>query len=119
MPNAHNLKNIDSHSPEKAKEIRSKGGKARAEKVRERKMLKEEILAMLEVVQSNGKTIQQNGVVALGKNMLKGDIATWNYITAMIGEKPAEKIEVSGNVSQVANDIGEFVDANTTTKKHD
>lgn len=113
-----NMKPFNTLPPEEARKIQSKGGKARAEKVRERKKIKEDLLIMLDTVMSNGKTTQENWMSALAKNLLKGDMQTATFVRDTIGEKPVDKLQVSGDVSKVANDIGEFVDANTTTKKH-
>lgn len=114
-----NLIPFDNLSADEAREIRSKGGKARAEAIQRKKTFKEELLKMLCTVQGNGKTVQENGATALAKQLLKGDMSTWIFVRDTIGEKPADKVVVSGDIESVANDIGDFVDADRKAKKHD
>lgn len=96
-----------------------KGGIARQEQYRKRKQIKEDLAIMLETVMSNGKTTQENWMMALAKNLLKGDVATANFVRDTIGEKPADKVQISGDISKVADDIGEFLNADTEANKHD
>lgn len=89
--------NLKRCSGQEARELGSKGGKARAENIRRRKSLKEELLALLEIEQQNGKTIQENWVTALAKNLLKGDVKTSIFVRDTIGEKPKELLELESN----------------------
>lgn len=112
-----NLKPIS--SVEEAREKGRKGGLASVESFRKRKKLKEELSLMLEVVMSNGKTVQENWVSALSKKLLEGDIQTSIFVRDTIGEKPMDKVEFSGNISKVADDIGDFINADRDSNKHD
>lgn len=49
---------------------------------------------------------------------LDGDLNAIRELKEISGNKEAEKIELN-TVSQVANDIGDYIGANRTTKKHD
>lgn len=89
--------NLKRCSGQEARELGSKGGKQRAENIRRRKSLKEELLALLEIEQQNGKTIQENWVTALAKNLLKGDVKTSIFVRDTIGEKPKELLELESN----------------------
>lgn len=89
--------NLKRCSPQEAREQGSKGGKKRAENIRRRKTIKEELLALLEIEQQNGKTIQENWVTALAKNLLKGDVKTSIFVRDTIGEKPKELLELESN----------------------
>lgn len=80
--------NLRRPSREEARELGSMGGKKRAENIKKRKKLKEELLALLMIEQSNGKTIQENWVMALAKNLLKGDVKTSIFVRDTIGERP-------------------------------
>ena len=86
--------NLRRPSREEARELGSKGGKKRAENIKKRKKLKEELLALLMIEQSNGKTIQENWVMALAKNLLKGDVKTSIFVRDTIGERPTGFEEV-------------------------
>lgn len=89
--------NLTRCSGQEARERGSKGGKQRAENIRRRKTIKEELLALLEIEQQNGKTIQENWVTALAKNLLKGDVKTSIFVRDTIGEKPKELVELESN----------------------
>lgn len=89
--------NLKRCTPQEAREQGSRGGKQRAENIRRRKSIKEEILAMLEIEQGNGKSIQENWITALAKNLLKGDVKTSIFVRDTIGEKPKELLELESN----------------------
>lgn len=89
--------NLKIPTPSEARENGRKGGKKRGENARKRKSLKEELLALLEIEQQNGKTIQENWVTALAKNLLKGDVKTSVFVRDTIGEKPKELLELESN----------------------
>lgn len=88
--------NLKRCSPQEAREYGEKGGKKRAENIKKRKCLKEELLALLSIEQQNGKTIQENWVTALAKNLLRGDVRTSVFVRDTIGEKPKELVELDG-----------------------
>ena len=83
-------------SQQEAREYGKKGGKKRAENIKKRKCLKEELLALLSIEQQNGKTIQENWAIALAKNLLRGDVRTSVFVRDTIGEKPTELVELDG-----------------------
>lgn len=111
--------NLKRCSGQEARELGSKGGKQRAENIRRRKSLKEELLALLEIEQQNGKTIQENWVTALAKNLLKGDVKTSIFVRDTIGEKPKELLELESN--DIKGIKIKFVDKSQakTTKEED
>lgn len=88
--------NLKRCSPQEAREYGKKGGKKRAENIKKRKCLKEELLALLSIEQQNGKTIQENWAIALAKNLLRGDVRTSVFVRDTIGEKPTELVELDG-----------------------
>ena len=88
--------NLKRCSPQEAREYGKKGGKKRAETIKKRKCLKEELLALLSIEQQNGKTIQENWAIALAKNLLRGDVRTSVFVRDTIGEKPTELVELDG-----------------------
>jgi hypothetical protein len=79
-------------NPERDKEIRRMGQKAQAEKKRQRRTLKEDLLALLST-EKDGKTLQEAMVVAILKQALNGNIKAYTAIEASIGEKPVERVE--------------------------
>lgn len=89
--------NLKPCSPQEARERGSKGGKKRAENIAKRKSIKEDLLAMLETPQQNGKTIQQNWMIAIAKQILKGDIKASTFVRDTIGERPKELLELESN----------------------
>ena len=99
MANAENLKPpINKRSTSEQREIRQKGGIKSGEVRRARKTLKEELLLLLE----NGNT--QNKIsLALIKKALKGNIKAFEVIRDTIGEKPADKHELKGELKQKAS----------------
>lgn len=110
--------NLKRCSPQEARELGSKGGKARAENCRLRRSIKEDLLTMLEQKQQNGKSIQQNWMTALAKNLLKGDIRTATFVRDTIGEKPKEMLELETNdISGIKIKFVDKSNANTGKEK--
>lgn len=110
-----NLRPKRSLSREEAKRMGKKGGKKRAENLAKRKRLKEELQALLQMKQSNGKTIQENWMLAIANKLLKGDIKASIFVRDTIGEKPKEQVEIA---SEGITDIAiQFVDKTQKTKK--
>lgn len=104
--------NLKRCSGREARELGSKGGKQRAENIRRRKTIKEELIALLEIEQQNGKTIQENWITALAKNLLKGDVKTSIFVRDTIGEKPKELLELETN--DISGIKIKFVDKSNT-----
>ena len=86
--NNQNLRPIGTLATSKQREIQSKGGKARAEKARRRKALKEELILLL----SEGKT-QEKLCLALIEKAQNGDVRAFESIRDTIGEKPTDKMD--------------------------
>ena len=89
MANEQNLKPLNTRSKSVQREIQSKGGKARAKKIKEQKTLKEELLLLL----AEGDTQKQISL-ALIKKALNGDTKAFEVIRDSIGQKPTDKQEV-------------------------
>lgn len=107
-----NLRPIDNSSHEENVRRGKKGGKRSAEVRARRKTLKEDLLAILETQQQNGKTIQENWITALAKNLLKGDVKTSIFVRDTIGEKPKELLELETN--DISGIKIKFVDKSNT-----
>ncbi len=88
-----NLKLARKLTTDEARKIGKAGGEKRAENIAKRKTLKEDLLAMLEIKQQNNKTIQENWMTALAKQLLAGNIKASVFVRDTIGEKPVEKVE--------------------------
>ena len=88
MANNENLKPVRTES--EAREKGKNGGIKSGEVRRERKALKEELIALL----SQGNT-QEKISVALIDKALKGDVKAFETIRDTIGEKPTDKQEIS------------------------
>ena len=88
MANEQNLKPLNTRTKSEQREIASKGGKARAKKQKELKTLKEELLLLLAV----GDT-QKKISLALIQKALNGDTKAFEVIRDSIGQKPTDKVE--------------------------
>lgn len=92
MANKDNLKPV--RTKEEARERGKKGGIKSGEVRRERKTLKDELLLLL----ATGNT--QNKVsLALIEKALSGDTKAFEVIRDTIGEKPQDKLNISGEVN--------------------
>lgn len=102
MANNENLKPLNELSKEDAKKIRSKGGKARAKKIKETKKIKEYLEIGLELPisdkQGNTYSRKEAGVLKLIERYEKGDPKAFDTVVELLGEKPATKQEVSGGL---------------------
>ena len=96
MANEKNLKPIrtKSEAREKGKKGGIKSGKVRAQ----RKTLKDELLALLEVKVEN-KTIQEKISFSLIQEAFSGNVKAFETIRDTIGEKPQDKVNISGKVN--------------------
>lgn len=87
---------------ERAREAGRKGGLKAQENARKRKTLREcaEIILAEKKLSKDGK--QLSGVEAMMMSVftkaLKGDVQAAKFIREVIGEDPAQKVELSGNV---------------------
>lgn len=89
MPNERNLKRL---SPSEARKNGQKGGQASGKARRERKALKDELLALL----ADGDT-QEKICIALLRRAQRGDIRAFEVMRDTVGEKPGEITEVDQN----------------------
>lgn len=97
MANSENLKGkgFDSRTTEEARELGKKGGIASGESRRQRKALREELLALL-----SQDDIQERISLALINEALHGNSAgsvtkAFEVIRDTIGEKPVEKVQIA------------------------
>ena len=108
MANEQNLRPFDTLCRETAEKIRSNGGKAKAKKIQEQKSLRSAMRAIL-----NGK-YEHNGEILNGYEVATTQLfkalkdpdkitAAFNSIRDLIGEKPVDKIEHSGDLDVNVN----------------
>lgn len=139
MANEQNLKPYKKGelSSEEAKRRGSKGGKAKAKKERERKSMQELAKMILSLPMRNEslddveafnelkkKVEKEDGTLAeVAKNMtvaqaalfaqankaIKGDAHALTFLRDTAGEKPIEKVEVSGDIQAASQDIKEMI----------
>lgn len=100
--NEQNLIPFNQLSESEQRAIRQKGGKKSGEVRKAKKLLKEELISLLttKMPDNDGKkeTIQKKITLALIQKALNGDVKAFEVIRDTIGEKPAEKTELCGNV---------------------
>lgn len=114
MANNENLIPVNTLCKEDAKAIRSKGGYARAEKIKNRKTMKAmlEILLEKEITNAKGEkaTTQEAITVSLIKQALKGNVKAFEIIRDTMGEKPdTAVININQAVQVNKKDIDEAV----------
>lgn len=114
MANNKNLKPFSELTEEQQREIRRKGGKASVEAKRQRKSMREAMqigMFELELPENEKDKLKSAGVknekdmdnqmaatIAMIKKAKEGDVQAYNAICAMLGEKPADKMELSGGL---------------------
>lgn len=96
MANEKNLKPIRTKS--EAREKGKKGGIKSGEVRAQRKTLKEELLVLLET-KVEDKTIQEKISFSLIQEALYGNVKAFETIRDTIGEKPQDKVNISGEVN--------------------
>lgn len=84
-----NLKPQNTRTKEEQREIARKGGKASGEARREKKMLKDTLLLLLETNRG-----QEDICLALMEKARNGDTKAFEVIRDTIGQKPVDKAEV-------------------------
>lgn len=94
--NEENLKPLNTLCKEDAKSIRSKGGYARAAKIKERKTMKEMLSYLLEKEIENKKGEKATTLEAISVSMIKqalnGNVKAFEVIRDTIGEKIADTV---------------------------
>jgi hypothetical protein len=113
MANEKNLKKNSERTPSELREMTRKGGIKSGEARRNKKTMREalEILMFdVEVDEAakdklrgagiDAKDFNNQMLITLGlmKKAREGDVQAYNAICSMIGEKPAEKMELGGNM---------------------
>ncbi len=105
MANNENLIPVNERCKEDAKKIRSKGGKARAAKIKETKKIKEylEIGLALKIRDKNGNTYtrKEAGVIKLIERYVKGNQKAFDSVVELLGENPVKKVEVTNKTPQI------------------
>lgn len=109
MANEENLVQIQTRAKRVQREMRSKGGKARAKKLEERKLLKERLLTLLD--QSDGEYTKSESIcLSLISRALEGDTKAFEVIRDTIGEKPTDKVNIESGDSKLKQIKISFVD---------
>ena len=118
MANNENLKPLNKLCKEDAKKIRSKGGKARAKKIQERKTMKEmlDYLLQQDITNKQGETKNTLEVMMTAqiKEAIKGNTKAAQFVRDTIGEMPTQKVELDSSevVKQGLNRINEYFGSN-------
>ena len=122
-----NLLRPEDLTSEQLRERASKAGKASVMAKRRKKTMREALELLMYKTELNEQTKQMlkaegiseddfNHQMVITRSLIakaeSGDVQAYNAICAMIGEKPAEKMEMAGNVVQTVNirHIGEAGD---------
>lgn len=96
MANEQNLKPV--RSKKEARERGKAGGIKSGEIRAKRKTLREELLVLLET-KLEDKTVQEKISFSLIQEALKGNVKAFETIRDTIGEKPQDKLNISGEVN--------------------
>ena len=96
-PGSENLRPLNTLPKEEQRAIQSKGGKASMAKLRRRKTLREELVALL-----SDPEVQERMSLALIREATEGNKAgsvarAWELVRDTIGERPRDQLEV-GNL---------------------
>lgn len=96
MANEQNLKPV--RSKKEAREKGRQGGIKSGEVRAQRKTLRQELLTLLET-KIEDKTIQEKISFSLIQEALGGNVKAFETIRDTIGEKPQDKVNISGEVN--------------------
>lgn len=112
-----NLINLNDRSPEKAREIRSKGGKARQEQRKEQKSFRDLLQACLDLEQKNNqtgekKTLKDLGMLRLANQVSQGNLKAIKLAAEIMGEYKQEI-----NLDTEDNSLVVVVRSNETAEK--
>lgn len=108
MANEQNLIPLSSREAREISEMGKKGAAVAKQRKKERKLLKDSLLLLLECGNA-----QENICAALLAKAEKGDTKAFEIIRDSIGEKPVDKVEqinVSSLYSQIVGDIPEVAE---------
>lgn len=103
MAGTQNLKPQNQRTKAEQKEIAKMGGVASGKARRERKQLKEELLALL----SDGDT-QEKMCLALISQARRGNTKAFEIVRDTIGEKVTDNVKIE-TTSVIATDIEEYI----------
>ena len=107
-----NLKPLDKRTKEEQRAVQRMGGKASGEARRRKKTMREALEMLMydtelsetvkEMLRADGiDSKDMNHQMVITRSLIakaeSGDVQAYNAICAMIGEKPAEKMEMSGS----------------------
>lgn len=114
MGNKDNLIKNSDRTPQERKEIAAKMGRASGEARRRKKTMREALELLMYKTELNEQTKQMlkaegiseddfNHQMVITRSLIAkaeaGDVQAYNAICAMIGEKPAEKMEMTGSMA--------------------
>lgn len=127
MANEQNLiKPTRDRTAKQRRESARKAGKASAKKRRERKAMQEIARIALDMPLEQGDladiegitfeeypdanlTLGQAAVLAVAKKAKRGDVQALQFLRDTAGEKPVERVEVSGDVAEAAKRVREMI----------
>jgi len=106
----HNTQNLlPAITREEARERGRAGGRASGEARREKKRFKEMIEAALECETPDGFTIKEGITATLVMKAKKGDLKAVEMVMAQIGEQPALKVEVAGDLTGAMDEMDKYM----------
>lgn len=128
MANEQNLLKKEDRTPKQRRESARKAGKASGKARRERKAMQEIARIVLDMPLEAGDlkdiegltfedypdanlTLGQAAVLAVAKKAKRGDVQALQFLRDTAGEKPVEKVEVSGDVAEAAKSIRAMIAA--------
>lgn len=91
-----NIKNLKAPTPEQARERGAKGGRAYAANQKRRKLLKEELEALLEIGDNQARLC-----LSLYQKALEGDVRAFEALRDTIGQKPTDSLKLGGAIPVV------------------
>lgn len=128
MANEQNLVRNEDRTPKQRRENARKAGKASAAKRRERMAMQGMAQIVLDMPCEVGDldeirdiafeqfpdanlTVGQAAVLAVAKKAKRGDVAALTFLRDTAGEKPADKVEMSGDIAKASAEIRKMIDA--------
>ena len=117
MANEKNLKSLGDRTTSERRRIAKKAGEASGVSRRKQKSMREamqKVMYGLKVTEADKDKLLAAGIspedvedfnnsmvatVAVAKKAKEGDVQAYNTICAMLGEKPADKVEMSGDMT--------------------
>lgn len=89
--------------PEADKDIQRSGGEALQAALKQRRSMAEDLKILLAQKAENGKTRQENIVIAMADRADLGDVKAAQFIRDTIGEKPADTLDVNADIMTEAD----------------